>query len=135
MRALEGTDCLLAALVVELLLGVPLLPLVLALRLHPVLKLAPQIGRQLWVVEHDVLEIGREVDLDRLALGEVAERVGRQRRSPMLHRAAQTVLAPRVGGQGLEGIEVELDLGDRSVGSTTPPWLVPVCTEILLMPV
>src|SRR5438034_6217182 len=52
----------------------------LALRLHPLLELAPQIGRKLRVVEHDVLEIGREVDLDRFALGEAAERLGRQRR-------------------------------------------------------
>src|SRR5437870_11873888 len=46
---LEGPDRLLAALVVELLLGVPLLPLVLALRFHPLLELAPQVGRQLRV--------------------------------------------------------------------------------------
>src|SRR5205807_1858350 len=113
---LERPDRLLAALVVELLLGVPLLPLVLALRLHPLLELAPQVGRQLRVVEHDVLEIGRQVDLDRLALGEAAERLGRQRRSPVLHRAAQAVLAAGVGGQGLEGVEVQLHLGDRAVG-------------------
>src|SRR5205807_7247769 len=74
---LERPARLLAALVVELLLGVPLLPLVLALRFHPLLELAPQVGRQLRVVEHDVLEIGREVDLDRLALGEAAERPAR----------------------------------------------------------
>src|SRR5436309_1002922 len=86
----------------------PLLPLVLALRPHPFLQLAPQLGRQLRVVEHDVLKIGRKVDLDRLALGEVAERVGRQRRGPVLHRAAQAVPAARVGRQRLEGIEVEL---------------------------
>src|SRR6059036_1050699 len=117
---LERPDRLLAALVIELLLGVPLLPLVLALRLHPLLELAPQVGRQLRVVEHDVLEVGREVDLDRLALGEVAERVGRQRRGPVLYRAAQAVLAARVRGQRLEGVEVELDLGDRAVGKDHP---------------
>src|SRR3989441_12969907 len=113
---LERPDRLLAALVIELLLGVPLLPLVLALRLHPLLQLAPQVGRQLRVVEYDVLEIGREVDLDRLALGEVAERVGRQGRGAVLDGAAQAVLAARVGGQRLEGIEVERHLGDRPVG-------------------
>src|SRR5437016_13516310 len=113
---LERPDRLLAALVVELLFGVPLLPLVLALRLHPLLELAPQVGRQLRVVEHDVLEIGREVDLDRFALGEAAERLGRQRRSPVLHRAAQAVLAAGVGGQGLEGVAVQLHRGDRAVG-------------------
>src|SRR6266567_4664581 len=113
---LERPDRFLAALVVELLLGVPLLPLVLALRFHPLLELAPQVGRQLRVVEHDVLEIGRQVDLDRLALGEVAERVGRQRRGAVLHRTAQAVLTARVGGQRLERVEVELHLGDRAVG-------------------
>src|SRR5207247_709963 len=95
---LERLDRFLAALVVELLLRVPLLPLVLALRFHPLLELAPQLGRQLRVVEHDVLEIGREVDFNGLALGEVAERVGRQRRGAVLHRTAQAVLAARVSG-------------------------------------
>src|SRR5436309_1326743 len=55
---LERADRLLAALVVELLFGIPLLPLVLALGLHPLLQLAPQLGRQPRVVEHDVPKIG-----------------------------------------------------------------------------
>src|SRR2546429_6350536 len=49
---LEPPDRLLAALVVELLLGVPLLPLVLALRLHPLLEFATPGGRPLPRVGH-----------------------------------------------------------------------------------
>src|SRR5436853_138322 len=51
----ERADGFLAALVVELLLGVSFLPLVLAFPLHPLLELAPQLGGQLGVVEHDAL--------------------------------------------------------------------------------
>src|SRR6266566_6233195 len=96
---LERTDRLLATLVVELLLGIALLPLVFALDLHPFLQLAPQLGGQLRVVEHDALEVGRQVNLDRLALGELAEGVGREGGGPVLHRPTQAVLGARVARQ------------------------------------
>src|SRR5438552_1205921 len=117
---LERTDRLLATLVVELLLGIALLPLVFALDLHPFLQLAPQLGGQLRVVEHDALEVGRQVNLDRLALGELAEGVGREGGGPVLHRSAQPVLGARVARQCLQRLEVELHFGDRSVGQHHP---------------
>ena len=67
------------------------------------------------MVEHDRLEVGREVDLDRLASGKGPERLGRQRGGAMLHRAAQAVLLPRVPRQRLQGVEVDLHLGDGAV--------------------
>src|SRR5438105_3058169 len=112
----ERTDRLLAALVVELLLRVALLPLVFALGLHPLLQLAPQPRGQLGVVEHDVLKVGREVNLDRLALGKVAEGIGRERGGPVLHRPTQAVRGARVAGQRFQRVEVELHFGDGSVG-------------------
>src|SRR2546430_15811548 len=82
--------------VVKLLLGVALLPLVFTLDLPPFLELPPQLGRQVRVVEHDALEVGRQMNLDRLALGKLAEGVGRQGGGPVLHRPTQAVLGARV---------------------------------------
>src|SRR5438067_8814996 len=113
---LERPDRLLAALVDELLLGVALLPFVLALGPNPLVDLVAHIGRQLRVVEDDVLEVGREVDLDRLARREVPECLGREGRGAVLHRAAQPIPRARFAGQRLQRVEVELDLGDRAVG-------------------
>src|SRR5947207_8814882 len=94
--ALERSHRLLAALIDELLLRVPLLPLVLALLLHPLVDLGAQVGGEPGMVEHDGLEVGREVDLDRLTRREIPERVGRQRGRAVLHRAAESVFGPRV---------------------------------------
>src|SRR5438552_777438 len=70
---LERSDRLLAALINELLLGVALLPLVLTFGLHPGVELGPQIGREARVVEDDVLEVRREMNLDRFAGREVPD--------------------------------------------------------------
>src|SRR5690348_420324 len=109
---LEGTDRLLAALVDELLFGVPLLPLVLALRFHPGVDLLLQIGREPGMVEDDGLEVGGEVNLHRLALREMAESVGGEGGGAVLHRPAQAVLFARVPRKRLQRLQVELDLGD-----------------------
>src|SRR5256885_1205868 len=118
---LDRTDRLLAALVVKLLLGVALLPLVFALDLHPFLELAPQLGGPLLGGEHDALEGGRQVNLDRLALGKLAEGVGRQGGGPVLHRPTQAVLGARVARQRFQRVEIELHLGDGSVGQHHAP--------------
>ena len=94
--ALERPDRFLAALVDELLFGVALLPLVFGFRFHPGVHLPAEVGRQCRMVEHDRLEIRGEVNLDRFARGELRERVRRQRRRAMLHRAAQTILHARI---------------------------------------
>src|SRR5579885_2095343 len=109
----EGADRLLAALVEELLLGIARFPLVPALGLHPRGDLGPQVGRQQRMVEDDVLEVGGEVDLDRLAGGEVAERLRRQRGRAVLHRPAAAPPLARLARQRLQGLEVELHPRDR----------------------
>src|SRR2546426_6795990 len=86
---LERSDRLLAALVDELLLGIALLPLVLALGLHPLVELGPQTGGEPRVVEYEVLEVRREMNLDRFAGREVPERFRRARGAPVLPRTAQ----------------------------------------------
>src|SRR6266568_6478258 len=63
---LVGADHLLAALVDELLLGVALLPLVLALGFHPGVQLGAQVGGELGMIEHEILEVRGEVNLHRL---------------------------------------------------------------------
>src|SRR3989441_10256460 len=64
---LERSDRLLAALVDELLLGIALLPLVLALGLHPLVELGPQTGGGPRVGKNRGLKGRREVNLDRFA--------------------------------------------------------------------
>src|SRR5205809_7543246 len=112
---LERPHCFLAALVDELLLVVALLPLVLALGRVPRIDLRAQVGRQPGVVEDDGLEIRGEVDLDRLARREVPERLRRQRGGAVLHRAAETVLRPRLLRERPQRVEVDLHLGDGAV--------------------
>src|SRR5438067_2518934 len=104
---LEWADRLLATLIDELLFGVTLLPFVLALDLGPLVDLVAQVGRQLGVIEHDRLKVRREVDFDGFALGEISERVGRQRRRAVLYRPAQPVLGAGVVRQRLERLEIE----------------------------
>src|SRR6266496_2838659 len=112
---LERPHRLLAALVDELLLGGALLQLVLALGLDPRVDLGAQVGRQPGVVEDDGLEIGGEMDLDRLARREAPERLRRQGGGAVLHRAAQPVLRPRLLRERLQRVEVDLHLGDGAV--------------------
>src|SRR3989475_7221679 len=81
---LERSDRLLAALVDELLLGIALLPLVLALGLHPLVELGPQTGGGPRVGEYEVLEARREMNLDRFACREVPERFRPGRGGPVL---------------------------------------------------
>ncbi len=63
-----------------------------------------------------VHEIGRQVDLGAVVVGEVAEVLGRQSRSAVLHRARQTVLFARDLRDGPEDLEVDGDPHDRAVG-------------------
>src|SRR3989440_7528657 len=107
---LERPDRLLAGLVSELLLGVALLPLVLALGFDPFVDLGAQLGWQLGMVEHDVLEVCGQMDLDRLARREVTERLRGQGGRTVLHRTAQAVRAARVPRQRFQRVEIELYL-------------------------
>src|SRR3989441_5271800 len=83
---LERSDRLLAALVDELLLGIALLPLVLALGLHPLVELGPQTGGEPRVVKYEGLKVRREMNLDRFAGPEVPECFPREGGGPLLGR-------------------------------------------------
>ena len=72
------------------------------------------------MVEDDVLEVGGEVDLGGLDPGEVPEGVGRERAGPVLHRAGEPVLLARHPAERRERLEVELHVGDRSIGEHHP---------------
>ncbi len=112
---LERSDRLLARLVVELLVGVARLPLRRGVLVEPAVDPLPQRRRERRVVEHHVLEIGGEVDLGRLDPREIAEGRARQRRRAVLHRPGQAVAVPRHLRQRFQRLQVELDVGDRSV--------------------
>src|SRR3989454_11209449 len=81
---LERSDRLLAALVDELLLGIALLPLVLALGLHPLVELGPQTGGGPRAGKNEVLKDRRAMKLERFAGPEVAESVPREGGGPRL---------------------------------------------------
>ena len=62
-----------------------------------------------------VLEGGRQVDLDRVRLGKLAERGLGQGRGAVLHRAAHAVVLARGLGEVAQRVEVDRDVGDRAV--------------------
>jgi hypothetical protein len=86
------------------------------------------------VVEHDVLEVGGEVDLRGLDPREVAERVRGKRAGAVLDRTGEPVLLPRDPRQAARAWRSSFTSAMEPSGSTTPPCDVPVCTEILLIP-
>ena len=94
-----------------------------------------ELGREGRVLEEQVLEAGREVDLGRLDRREVVEQLVGQGARPVLDAAGQAV-APGDLAEPPDDLEVELDLAaTEPSGSGTPPWLVPVWTLTLLIPI
>ena len=118
--ALERPDGLLPRLVIELLGGIPALPLAGRVLVHPAPEPVPQVGGKPGMIEHDVLEVGGEVDLGGLDPGEIPERVGGQRAGAVLHRARRAVLLARRLGERGERLEIELHVGHRAVGQHHP---------------
>ena len=86
------------------------------------------------MVEDDVLEVGGEMDLGGLDSREVVEGVGGQRAGAVLHRAGQPVCSRATLLSASSVSRSSFTSAMEPSGSTTPPWDVPVCTEILLMP-
>src|SRR6202162_1455997 len=112
---LEGADRELARLVQELALGFVLLPLASLVSKEPPLGLALQgEGERRVLVDH-VLELGREVDLGALVVGEMAEELRGERRGAVLDRPRETVFLPRDPGDLPERLEVDGHAKDRSV--------------------
>lgn len=75
------------------------------------------------------------MDLARAVLGELVEELVRKRRSPVLD-------GPSIPNFSRAAFEIaertsksSFTLAMDPSGRTTPPWLVPVCTEIFRIPV
>ncbi len=79
------------------------------------LDLGVQLGREGGVLVEGVLEARGQVDLRGLDLREAVEELVGQRGGAVLHGTGQTVLAADLA-EDLEGVEVELDLGDAAAG-------------------
>jgi len=86
------------------------------------------------MIHDDRLEIGGEVNLDRLTLGELRERFRRQRRRAVLDRATESYFLRASSESACSASRSSFTLAIEPSGRTTPPWLVPVCTEIFEMP-
>src|SRR5258706_8788867 len=105
---LERAEGLLPRLVDELLFGVFRLALFDRVLAKPGVHLGLEFGRQLRVLVHHVLEIGRQMDLAGADAREGVERIGRQRRGAVLDRAAEAVFLPRDARELLERVEIDL---------------------------
>src|SRR5665647_1235892 len=117
--ALEGAERLLAALVVELLIGVALLALIAGVLVEPRVDLRAQ-GLGDLLVE-DVLEVRGEMDLRGLDARKVVEGALGERRRAVLHGAGHPELIARHLRERLERLEIELHVGDAPIGEHDPP--------------
>src|SRR5205085_5357780 len=95
---LVGPDRLLAGLVEELLRRLPLLALRRGVLVEPALDLALQRVGERGVVVDRVHEVGGEVDLRAVVVGEVTEVLRRKGRGSVLDRPGEAVLFPRDPG-------------------------------------
>ena len=74
------------------------------------------------------------MNLDRVRLGEAVERLLRQRRRPVLDRAAQPVPSRAARDSSRQRSKSTATSLIEPSARTMPPWLVPVWTLILLIP-
>src|SRR5437660_5224182 len=104
---LERSDRLLAGLVEELALRLPLLLLVCHPLEEPALDGALQRQGERRMVVPQVLEMGGEVDLGAVVLRKAAEELGGQRGRPVLDGAGELILLPRDFRDARERVEVD----------------------------
>src|SRR5207249_9694515 len=81
-----------------------------------VLDPAMELGREGRMLEERVLEPGCQVDLGRLDLGEAVEQLVGERRRSVLHGTRDAVFLAADLAKASEHFEVELHVGDATVG-------------------